>query len=96
MSENNEVENVVDESTIENRNIPNVPSTSTSSSNYSIEKSLTDKKKVTWIRGDYITSSLNIFQPQPSETIALSSPLQLFNNYFSEELLQTAVFNTNL
>lgn len=26
----------------------------------------------------------------------MSSPLQLFSNYFSDELLETAVFNTNL
>lgn len=75
----------------------NTSSTTTSlSSDYFIQQGLTDKKNVTWIRGEYITPPLDFFEPQPSISIDLSSPLKLFSNYFSEELLEIAVFNTNL
>jgi len=98
MGENIEVEideNAVDENIVDNiQNV--VPTSSVSSSDYFTQQDLTDKKNVTWIRGEYITLPFDIFEPHLNITFDLSSPLQLFSNYFSDELLETAVFNTNL
>lgn len=63
---------------------------------YMLDSELSDRKRVTWKKGTFLTTEVDWYLPPPTNVITIRTPIDYFSKYFTNELFSLMVVQTNL